>query len=76
MLESVFQSVADFFVKIYRFFVYKETTLDRSGVYIIMFLVIGFLLIFALNKKKSKGEMHSPFLFLVATALLIFTITY
>ncbi len=76
MLGSVFQSVIDFFVSIYRFFVYKETTLDRSGVYIIMFLVIGFLLIFALNKKKSKGEIHSPFLFLVATALLIFTVTY
>lgn len=76
MLESAFQSVVDFFVSIYRFFVYKETTLDRSGVYLIMFMVIGFLLIFALNKKKSKGEMHSPFLFLIATALTIFTLTY
>ncbi len=76
MLESVFQSIIDLFVKIYRFFVYKETTLDRSGVYLIMFIVIGFLLIFALNKKKSKGEMHNPVLFVIAVALTIFTLTY
>ena len=77
MFQEVWNYICSFFVGLYRVFVYKETTLDKPAVYILMFIVIGILLIYALGKKSGKNKaLNSPFLFVVAIALTIFTFTY
>ncbi len=77
MLENTWNSLKEFFVKIFRFFVYGETGLNREAVYIIMFIVITTLFILSLSVKSGKGKpINSPFLFFLAIALTIFTVTF
>ncbi len=76
MLESVWNTIKECFTKIYRFFAYGETELDKSGIYLIMFMVIGILFILSLSVKRGKGRaINSPILFILAIALTIFTVS-
>lgn len=76
MFESVWNTIQEYFIMIYRFFAYGETDLEREGVYIVMFFLIGILFILSLTVKSGKGKpINSPFLFILAIALTIFTVT-
>ena len=76
MFESAWNTIKEWFVSLYRFFVYGEYEMAKGGIYLIMFLVIALLFIHALSSKKGKGRaINSPFLFVLAIALTVFTMT-
>lgn len=50
--------------------------MDKPAVLILMFIVIGVTLIFALGKKSKGKSLASPLLFTIAILLTIFTVTY
>jgi len=74
MLESAWNMIKDLFISLYRFFVYKEYTIDKSTLYVILIGVIAVLFIASLSLKSGKGKpINSPLLFFCALALTIFT---
>ena len=75
MIQEIWNYMVELFTRIYRFFVFKETALDKPLVYVIMFTVIAALLAYSIGK-KSKNALHSPFLFVLAVALTLFTVTF
>ncbi len=77
IMAEVWESIKSFFVKVFRFFVYKETSIDLFGVYLILFVTIGALMLIALTKGGGKGKgINSPTAFVLAILLTIFTLTY
>ena len=76
MLAETWNVIKEWFVMIFRFFAYGETGLDKDVFYVVMFIIIGILFILSLSVKRGKGRpINSPFLFILAIALTIFTIT-
>ena len=75
MFEETWNLIKEWFNKLFRFFAYGETGLDKQGIYVVMFLVIGVLFVLSLSLKRGKGRpINSPILFIVAIALTIFTV--
>ena len=76
-MAEIWESLKTFFVKVFRFFVYKETDIDIFGVYLILFVIIGCLMLIALTKGGGKGKgINSPTAFVLAILLTIYTFTY
>ena len=74
MLESAWESITDFFTKVYRFFVYGEYDISKNALYAILIGTCLVLFILSLSLKSGKGKpINSPILFFAAIALTIFT---
>ncbi|MBQ4558565.1 MAG: hypothetical protein IJA61_04255 [Clostridia bacterium] len=76
MFQEVWNYICELFTTLFNFFVHKETSMDKPAVLILMFIVIGVTLIFALGRKSKGKSLASPLLFTIAILLTIFTVTY
>ena len=76
MLADAWNLIKEWFNIIVRFFLYGETGLEKDSFYVVMFIIIAVLFILSLSSKKGKGRpINSPFLFVVAIILAVFTVS-